>query len=75
MMLRNVSVGFYHSKHIVGQKNITDVINDERTSPKTDKFIEKCGTKALLKIISMLPGRDVEKIEFEDIKTVITDYI
>ena len=56
-------------------KNITDVINDEGTSPKTDKFIEKCGTKALPKIISMLPGRDVEKIEFEDIKTVITDYI
>ena len=56
-------------------KNIRDVINNEGTSPKTDKFIEKCGTKALLKIISMLPGRDVEKIEFEDIKTVITDYI
>ena len=45
------------------------------TSPKTDKFIERCGAKALLKIISMLPGKDVEKLEFEVIKIAITNYI
>ena len=31
--------------------------------------------KALLKIISILPGEDVEKLEFEVIKTAITNYI
>ena len=50
-------------------------MSDEGTSPKTDKFIERCGTKALLKIISILPGKDVEKLEFEVIKTAITNYI
>ena len=54
-------------------KNIADNVSDEGTSPKTDKFIEKCGTKALLKIISILPGKDVEKLEFELIKTAITN--
>ena len=50
-------------------KNITDDVSDEGMSPKTDKFIERCGTKALLKIISILPSKDVEKLEFEVIKT------
>ena len=50
-------------------------MSDEGTSPKTDQFFEKCGTKALLKIISILPGKDVEKLVFEVIKTAITNYI
>ena len=71
MMQKIVSAGFCHLRHIVGPK--TSRMSDKSTSLKTDIFIEKCGTKALLKIISILPGKDVEKLEFEVIKTAITN--
>ena len=74
MMQKIVSAGFCHLRHIVGQRT-SRTMCDKGTSPKTDKFIEKCGTKALLKIISILPGKDVEKLEFEVIKTTIMNYI
>ena len=42
---------------------------------KTDKFLELCGTKALLKLISLLPGKDIEQTEFCDIKAAIKKYV
>ena len=49
-----------------------DDVSDEGTSPKTDKFIENVTPKRFFpKIISMLPGKDVGRIEFEEIKTAI----
>ena len=42
---------------------------------KTDKFLEKCGTKALLKIISFLPRNEIEHVEFKEIKKVILVYV
>ena len=56
-------------------KNLDDELQDSGTSPKTDRFLEKCGTKALLKIISMMPGRNIETILFDDIKKAILEYI
>lgn len=42
---------------------------------KTDKCLEKCGTKALLKIISLMPGKDIEKQPFSKIKELIKQYV
>ena len=42
---------------------------------QTDKLLEKCGTKALLKVISLMPGKDIEKQPFSEIKRVIKQYI
>ena len=49
-------------------KQIEDKKNDVGSYDKTDKFLEKCGSKAILKIISLLPGKNIEKLEFKDIK-------
>ena len=54
---------------------IEDKIGQNGTSPKTDKFLEKCGSKPLLKIISMLPGKDIEKLNYGTIRKAIDDYI
>ena len=51
-------------------KGIEDEIGDSGTSPQTDKFLERCGTKPLLKIISMLPGANLETLLFQDIKNL-----
>ena len=56
-------------------KEIKDVKGDDGTFLKTDKFLERCGTKALLKIISLMPGRDIEKQQFSEIKNTIKNYI
>ena len=56
-------------------KDIEDEVQDSGTSPKTDKFLERCGTKPLLKIISMMPGRNIESALFKDIKNAISEYI
>lgn len=42
---------------------------------KTDKFLEQCGSKALLKVLSLMPGVNIEKQQFCDIKAKITQYV
>jgi len=49
-------------------KEIKDEKNDVGTYNKTDKFLEKCGSKVILKVISLLPGKNIEQIEFKEIK-------
>ena len=56
-------------------KQIADVRNTLGTSDKTDKFLEKCGSKAILKIISLLPGKNIEHVEFKEIKDAINNYV
>ena len=46
-----------------------------QTSPMTDKFLERCGTRSLLKIVSLLPGKDVASLLFSDIKKALMSYL
>jgi len=55
--------------------HIKDELNAEGTSPKTDKFLEKCGGKALLKISALFPGKSIENVLYKDIKAAILAYI
>ena len=55
-------------------KAIEDKANAQGTSPKTDKFLEMCGVKPLLKIMSLMPGTDIEKSLFADIRKTVEDY-
>ena len=42
---------------------------------RTDKFIEKCGIKSLMKIASLIPGKIVNELPYEEIKKSILKYI
>ena len=57
----------------------TKTLNDEATkdgnTPKADKFLELCGTKSLLKIVTLFPGEEVDKLSFAKIKDGILSYI
>lgn len=57
-------------------KSINDVKSSSATtSPMTDKFLEMCGHKAILKVVSLLPGKSIELQSFSDINKVIQSYI
>jgi len=56
-------------------KQIADKIGADGSSPKTDKFLERVDPKALLKIISLLPGKNMETILFSEIKKAIMSYV
>lgn len=56
-------------------KAIDDVMTKTGNYPKTDKFLELCGSKALLKIVSLLPGKQIDTVSFKDIKTQVVAYI
>ena len=56
-----------------GKKLLDTPVGD--TTPQTDQFLERCGSKPLLKIISMLPGQDITKLTFAKIKEAIEVYI
>ena len=56
-------------------KSIEDTLTATKNSPKTDKFLEMCGTKSLLKVLTLLPGKNIEEIEFKNIKEEIIRYI
>ena len=56
-------------------KKLTDDPTDDASSPQTDNFLERCGSKALLKIISMLPGRDITKLKYADLRKVVLEYV
>ena len=55
---------------------ITKNLKDDTTpSPVTDKFLEKCGSKTLLKIVSLLPGKEIDKLKYSDLKKLVVEYI
>jgi hypothetical protein len=56
-------------------KKLADTPGAAHTTPQTDQFLERCGSKPLLKIISMLPDKDITKQSFASIKKAIEDYI
>ena len=56
-------------------KEIEDKLGTSGTSPQTDRFLERCGPKALLKLVAMMPGQNIEKSLFQDIKKTIFDYV
>ena len=56
-------------------KKLNDKPGSDGTTPQTDQFLERCGSKPLLKILSMLPGKNVTKLDFATIKKAIEDYI
>ena len=56
-------------------KSIEDTLTKHKNSPKTDKFLEMCGTKSLLKVLTLLPGKNIEEVEFKSIKEKIVEYI
>ena len=61
--------------HCRGKKLSDTKASKTDTSPQTDQFLERCGSIPLLKIISMLPGKDVTKLSFATIKKAIEEYI
>ena len=57
-------------------KHLQDRVDPHsQTSPMTDKFLERCGTRSLLKIVSLLPGKDVASLLFSDIKKALMSYL
>ena len=58
-------------------KSIEDKIDPKVcvTSPKTDIFLELCGSKTLLKLISLLSDKDIEAQLFSNIKKCILEYV
>ena len=56
-------------------KKLEDTATADGNTPKADKFLELCGTKSLLKIISLFPGEEVDELEFSKIKAGIVRYI
>ena len=56
-------------------KLIEDKIGASGISPKTDKFIEKCGTRSLLKVVTLFPGKLLETLEYKTIRSAIMAYI
>ena len=55
-------------------KKLNDKIDGGTTSPQTDAFLESCGAKALLKLITLMPGKEIQKEKFSDIKKTIERY-
>ena len=49
--------------------------NKNGTQVMTNKFIEKCGIKALRKITSLLPNTKITELPYEDIKNAIQKYM
>ena len=41
----------------------------------TDKFVETCGLKNLMKIASLIPGKNLSKVPYKDIKSAIKKYV
>ena len=56
-------------------KCLKDEVGASGTSPLTDRFLERCGHRALLKIVSLLPGSDISTALFADIKKAIFAYL
>ena len=56
-------------------KGVKDEIPEGGTSPKLDSFLERCGTKSLLKIVALIPGKDVTTQKFSKVKEVIEQYV
>ena len=56
-------------------KKVVDKLEANNCSPVTDRFLEKCGHKALLKLISLMPNKSIENELFSEIKKTINNYI
>ena len=54
---------------------IKDEKKKDECSPKTDKFIERCGTKTLLKVMTLLPGKDISELSYSELSKAIIEYI
>lgn len=49
-------------------KSTNDKLAVDKNSPKADKFLEICGTKSLLKILTFLSGKKIDEIQFEIVR-------
>ena len=56
-------------------KNLEDKLQTSGTSQQTDSFLELCGSKALLKLMSLMSDKSIEKQLFSKIKTCILQYV
>ena len=56
-------------------KALEDKASATGTSEVTDAFLSRCGAKALLKIMSLMPSKNVEKMMFKEVKKIIEDYV
>ena len=56
-------------------KQIEDKLSTIGTSAVTDAFLARCGGKPLLKIMSLVSDKDIERMLFKDIKQVIENYL
>jgi len=56
-------------------KQIEDKLQTDNTSPKTNRFLEKCDAKTLLKLMSLIPDKNIENLLYSDIKKVRKAYI
>ena len=56
-------------------KKMDDKVTADGNTPKADKFLELCGTKPLLKIVTLFPGEEMDKLAFIKIKDGILRYI
>ena len=52
-------------------KQIEDKLSADGNSPMTDAFLSRCGAKALLKILSLAPDKQIETMLFKDIKNLL----
>ena len=56
-------------------KGLEDRLSASGSSPITDKFLERCGSKVLLKLVSLMRGKDIEKCLYADLKTEVLNYV
>jgi len=56
-------------------KGLEDKLSASGSSPITDKFLERCGSKVLLKLVSLMRGKDIEKCLYADLKTEVLNYV
>ena len=56
-------------------KGIVDKVQQSGGSAMTDKFLERCGSKSILKLLVLLPGKDVDQLEFSELKKAIEAYV
>jgi hypothetical protein len=49
-------------------------IDDDKSFKTTDMFLERCGTKSLIKIATLLPGQDLSQTPYKSIKDAILIY-
>ena len=54
---------------------IQDKPEKDGTFEKRNKFLEKCGTKCIAKVMSFFPDKNIEELPFSDIKAKILSYI